>query len=94
MGFTQTRAWRVLDTVLALILLSMLVAAQFSQVAYALDTVKCTARPNADTGSNVLGGVETRITWEGQADAAESVKGITLVLPEGTEYTTDDARRR
>ncbi len=92
MGFTNTRAWRVLDTVLALIMLSMLVAAQFSQVAYALDTVKCTARPNADTGSSVLGGVETRITWEGQAAEGESVKGITLALPENTEFTTDDAR--
>ena len=92
MGFTNTRSWRMLDTVMALLLLSMLVTANFSQMAYALDTIKCTARPNADTGSSVLGGVETRITWEGQAEEGESIKGITLVLPEGTDFSIDDAR--
>ena len=52
-----------------------------TQAAYALDTVKCTARPNGDTGSDVLGGVETRITWEGQATEAEQVSAITLKRP-------------
>ena len=70
----------------------MVAASSFSQAAYALDTVKCTARPNGDTGSEVLGGVETRITWEGQADPEESIKGITIVMPESTEYEVDDAR--
>ena len=92
MGITDTRGWRVVDTVLALVLLAALVMSSASQAAYALDTAKCTARPNADTGSQVLGGVETRITWEGQAAEDESVRGITLVLPEGTEFSVDDAR--
>ena len=83
---------RVLDTVLAMVLLAALVASSFAPVAYGLSTSKCTARPNADTGSNVLGGVETRITWEGQAAENESLKGITLTLPEGTTFEVDNAR--
>ena len=92
MGFTNTRTARLIDIVLSLFLLAALIVANSAQMAYALDTVKCTARPNADTGSSVLGGVETRITWEGQADEDESISGITLFLPEGTDYSIDDAR--
>ena len=92
MNFAQSRAWRAIDLLLTAVLIAMVAASSFSQVAYALDTVKCTARPNADTGSNVLGGVETRITWEGQADETESIRAISLMLPEGTEFSVDDAR--
>ena len=92
MGFAKTRAGRVVDGILALLLMSVLLMANLSQAAYALETVKCTARPNGDTGSEVLGGVETRVTWEGQAADGESLKGITLTFPEGTEFGTDDAR--
>lgn len=61
-------------------------------VAQALETQKCSAKPNGSGSSEVLGGSETRITWEGQADASEQVKSVTLTLPEGTSYSTDDAR--
>lgn len=60
--------------------------------AEALDTAKCTARPNADGSNEVKGATETRITWEGQAAADESVKGITLTMPEGTSFSTKNAR--
>ncbi|WP_251197756.1 amino acid ABC transporter permease [Anaerotardibacter muris] len=60
--------------------------------AEALDTAKCTARPNADGSSEVKGATETRITWEGQAAEDESIKGITLTLPQGTSFTTKNAR--
>ncbi len=92
MNFAQSRAWRAVDLLLTAMLIVMVAASSFSQVAYALDTVKCTARPNGDTGSDVLGGVETRITWEGQADETEMVRAITLTLPEGTTFEVDDAR--
>lgn len=92
MSFTKTRTWHVVDALLSALLLTMLVTANLTQTAYALDTAKCTARPNGDTGSEVRGGVETRITWEGRAAEGESVKAITLTLPDGTAYTTDNAR--
>ena len=60
--------------------------------AVALDSAKLTARPNAGSGSDVIGGTETRLTWEVQADPDESVNGLTLTLPEGTTFETDGAR--
>lgn len=92
MGIFQSQRWRLADTVLSLLLLGVLIASSFSQVALALDTTKCTARPNGDTGSEVYGGTETRVTWEGQAGADEQIRGITLVFPEGTAFAVDDAR--
>ena len=60
---------------------------------YALETIKCTARPNSDdTKGNVLGGKETRVTWEGQCATDESLSGLSLTFPEGTEFRADDAR--
>lgn len=60
--------------------------------AHALTVEKLTCQPNGDTGSEVLGGVETRITWEVQADADESLTGLSLTLPEGSAFETDDLR--
>lgn len=82
----------VLCSVVVFIAAALLVAAMPSAQAFALDTVKATARPNGDTGSEVYGGVETRLTWEGQADSDESVKQFTLTFPEGTSFGLDDAR--
>ncbi|WP_240307338.1 ABC transporter permease subunit [Collinsella phocaeensis] len=53
---------------------------------------KLTCRPNADTGSDVLGGSETRITWEVQSGADEALAGLSLTVPEGTTYETEDLR--
>lgn len=60
--------------------------------AHALETAKCTARPNGSTGSEVYGGTETRLTWEGQAAVGESILGLSLTFPSGTAFSTDDAR--
>ena len=60
--------------------------------AYALDTAKCTAKPNVSGSSDVLGGVETRITWEGQADPDEQIAGVTFTLPEGATCEPGDTR--
>ena len=60
--------------------------------ARALEVEKLTAQPNADAGSDVLGGSETRLTWEIQADDDEALAGFTMTLPEGTSFDTEDAR--
>lgn len=60
--------------------------------ATALEVEKLTCRPNADTGSDVLGGSETRITWEVQSGADEALAGLALTVPEGTTYETEDLR--
>ncbi len=78
----------------ALLILAALLLSLFApfQQAYALETAKATARPNGESGSAVYGGTETRITWEGQAAPDESIAGMTLTLPEGTQFGVDDAR--
>lgn len=60
--------------------------------ASAMTTSKLTAKPNGDSGSEVYGAKETRITWEGQAAADERVSAITLTLPDATSYTTDNTK--
>ena len=58
----------------------------------ALTVEKLTARPNTDVGSDVIGGEETRITWEVQADPDEALAGLSLTFPEGVTYGTDNLR--
>lgn len=81
-----------LALLLALFAFAALVPAFTPQQAYALETAKATARPNGDSGSDVYGGSETRITWEGQAGTDEFITQLTLTLPEGTQFGVDDAR--
>lgn len=63
-----------------------------SAQAYALDVAKCTARTNAEGSNDVLGATETRITWEGQSAPEERVAGLSLTFPDGSSFSTDDAR--
>lgn len=53
---------------------------------------KATARPNEDGGSAVLGGRETRLTWEGIVNVAEGVSSVTLELPEGSSFEGSSTR--
>lgn len=62
------------------------------QSAFAFNTQKCTARTNSDTTNEVLGATETRITWEGQAADDECVASVELTFPEGSSFSTDDAK--
>ena len=62
------------------------------QPAFGLESAKCTAQTNSDTTNDVLGATETRITWEGQSAKGEQVSAVTLTFPEGSSFTTDDAR--
>ena len=54
--------------------------------AFAITTEKATARPNEDGGDAVLGGIATRLTWEGTVDPGEEVSSVTLELPEGSSF--------
>ncbi len=91
MVYEKGHVRRLLDAMLTLLLLVMFVSGSLTQTAYAMDTKKCTARPNTDTGSDVRGGVETRVTWEGQAAEDESITAITLTFPEGTQLAEANA---
>ena len=54
--------------------------------AQALTTNKATARPNEDGGSGVIGGIDTRLTWEGTVDEGEEVNAVRLELPAGGSF--------
>lgn len=60
--------------------------------AFGLSTDKATAKPNEDGGSGVIGGMNTRLTWEGTVDDGESVDAVTLELPEGATFDGSSTR--
>ena len=56
-----------------------------------LQVTKATARSNEDGGTNVLGGIATRLTWEATTGTEESVSKVTLALPEGGSFEDSSA---
>lgn len=92
MDNSKSKKLRIADLVISALLLVLIMGSSLTQVAYGMTTAKCTARPNGDTGSEVYGATETRITWEGQASESEVVRAISLEFPEGTTFTTENAR--
>ena len=71
---------------LGLCVLAFALALFMPTTALALSTNKATARPNEDGGSSVIGGLPTRLTWEGTVDAGEQVSAVTISLPEGSSF--------
>ncbi len=87
----QTKAAQIVFAVFILLAcLSAQAAAPTS--AFAMQTQQCTARPNSDSGNDIMGATNTRITWEGQAQADEQIAGFKFTLPQGTNFSTDDLR--
>lgn len=60
--------------------------------AYAMTTNKATARPNEDGGKGVIGGLPTRLTWEGTTGDDEEVVSVTLELPVGASFDNTSTR--
>lgn len=60
--------------------------------AWALTTESVTARPNEDGGDGVIGGMDTRLTWEGTVEEGEEVSSVTLTLPEGASFDHSTTR--
>lgn len=55
-----------------------------------LEVTSATARSNQDGGTEVLGGVATRLTWEATTGASERITGLTLTLPDGGSFEDTD----
>ncbi|AEB07563.1 amino acid ABC transporter membrane protein, PAAT family [Coriobacterium glomerans PW2] len=63
------------------------------RTACALTVERCTARSNADDEtSDVMGGSETRVTWEATLGVDEGLRSLSLTLPENTAYRSADTR--
>lgn len=60
--------------------------------AWALTTESVTARPNEYGGDGVIGGMDTRLTWEGTVEEGEEVSSVTLTLPEGASFDHSTTR--
>ena len=75
---------RSAGTALALSLVLALVAPSLAG-AFTQDIT--TAKSNESNGDAVLGGIPTRVTWEGMVDAGESVAGVTVQFPDGSDLT-------
>lgn len=93
----QGRLPRLRATVLALAVFAMAAALAMGALpaqALGLTTEKCTAKPNADAAgdNSVLGATETRITWDADVAEGEGISAVSLVLPEGTSFSLEDAR--
>ena len=69
-----------------LIALTMVLATGVARPAWAMTTNKATARPNEDGGKRVIGGIATRLTWQGIVDEGEEVVSVELVLPPGGSF--------
>ncbi len=83
MGHTTTKRKGIAA---ALCALACAFALLVPSTAFGITTNKATARPNEDGGSSVIGGLPTRLTWEGAVDAGEKVSEVTLILPEGSSF--------
>ncbi|MBR3315525.1 MAG: amino acid ABC transporter permease [Atopobiaceae bacterium] len=82
----QTWRYRGKGFAIALCALACALAILVPTTAFGLTTNKATARPNEDGGSSVIGGLPTRLTWEGTVGTGEKVTSVTLMLPEGGSF--------
>ena len=60
--------------------------------AEALEVKATTARPNEDGGDRVIGGLPTRLTWEGTVGEDEELTSISLTMPEGGTFEGSSTR--
>ena len=69
-----------------LVALALVLGTGIARPAFGLTTEKATARPNEDGGKRVIGGIPTRLTWQGTVDEGEEVVAVTLMLPPGGSF--------
>ncbi len=73
--------------------LSLALSVQAPLVAGGLSIDKCTAKSNETSSNNVLGGVNTRVTWEAVADSDDRISQIEIDLPDGSALGDDPSVR-
>ncbi len=72
-----------------LLLACVLLLSALPVQAHALTTERFTAKSNQDGADGIMGATNTRITWQGQADEGESIRQVTLTLPQGSALPAD-----
>lgn len=71
---------------------AILVSIAYPSQAQALEIERWTAQSNQDGGSDVFGGTETRLTFQGQTDEGESVVELLLEMPEGSKFPLESVK--
>lgn len=78
-------------TRIAAVLAALVLALALAAPADAMETVRCTGRPNSDNDPTVImGATQSRITFETAIEEGEGVSQLVLTVPEGTTFGTDD----
>lgn len=80
----STRRTRLVGALL--LAFSLVLCAGYVTPAFGMTTEKATARPNEDGGKRVIGGIATRLTWQGVVEEGEEVTSVELELPEGASF--------
>ncbi|MEG0027142.1 MAG: amino acid ABC transporter permease [Raoultibacter sp.] len=85
-------SYKKVMVIVALVCATMLVVScVFAPVtAQALEVTTCTAKSNQDSGNGIMGATPTRLTWEAQTAADESLSEIELLLGEGTTFKPEN----
>ena len=86
---TQTIKGHFIRAFLLMLALSLVLSIQVPLGAGGLTADTTTAKSNETSTNNVLGGIDTRVTWEAVTDSGDAVKQITIQLPEGSGFGTD-----
>ena len=89
---TRTMPRRLLAALVPLALAVLVAVVAMPTTALALTTNKATARPNQQGGNGVVGGVATRLTWEGTVDEGEEVTSVTITLPDDASFDESTTR--
>ena len=76
-----------------MLVLSLVLSVQAPLVAGGLSTDKCTAKSNETSSNNVLGGMNTRVTWEAVAGSEDQISQIEIYLPDGSTLGDDPSVR-
>lgn len=72
-------------------LLVCICALAIATPASAMEAVRCTGRPNSeDDPTVIMGATQSRITFEASIAEGEGVTQLTLHIPDGTEFNTED----
>ena len=86
---TNTMKSHFYKAFLLILALSLVLSVQSPLLAGGLATDSTTAKSNETSSNNVLGGVDTRVTWEAVAEPGDKVSSIHLQLPEGSAFGAD-----
>ncbi len=83
---------RALFIAISCIMAAFLLLAMVPQPSQAMEVTSCTARSNSSASNEVMGGMETRITWEAQLGDGEQLSSLTIDYPDGFNVPADKVK--